>query len=66
LISAPAESRELLRETALKMWLEELLKQEGDSDLRPKVLALAEVCCFVYARSFEEKLKAVEDGVLKC
>jgi superfamily II DNA or RNA helicase len=29
LISAPGESRELLRETALKMWLEELLKREG-------------------------------------
>jgi superfamily II DNA or RNA helicase len=32
LISAPGESRELLRETAQKMWLEELLKQEGVSE----------------------------------
>jgi hypothetical protein len=32
LISAPGESRELLRETALKMWLEELLKREGVSE----------------------------------
>jgi hypothetical protein len=29
LISAPGESSELLRETARKMWLEELLKREG-------------------------------------
>jgi superfamily II DNA or RNA helicase len=32
LISAPGESRELLRKTALKMWLEELLKREGVSE----------------------------------
>jgi superfamily II DNA or RNA helicase len=32
LISAPGESRELLRETARKMWLEELLKREGISE----------------------------------
>jgi hypothetical protein len=32
LISAPGESRELLRETALKMWLEELLKRQGVSE----------------------------------
>jgi superfamily II DNA or RNA helicase len=32
LISAPGESRDLLRETARKMWLEELLKREGVSE----------------------------------
>lgn len=32
LISAPGESRELLRETARKMWLEELLNREGVSE----------------------------------
>jgi superfamily II DNA or RNA helicase len=32
LISVPGESRELLRETARKMWLEELLKREGVSE----------------------------------
>jgi Type III restriction enzyme, res subunit len=32
LISAPGESRELLRETARRMWLEELLKREGATE----------------------------------
>jgi superfamily II DNA or RNA helicase len=32
LLSAPGESRDLLRETALKMWLEELLKRQGVSE----------------------------------